>query len=139
MFLSTKKLSTAIQDAMKMILDESEVVKLRKEIKSLKEAPERLNGEIADLKLQREVEERKLKHLVKMKEEKDSLEMEKKTVKMEREFSKKEMALQTKYFDDKVAQLKETEVKFKELYTEILQRLPNVNMEINKDISREEK
>lgn len=127
MFITMNKLVKGIKTALDT---ESENIALRKKIKELREEPARLNGEIEDLKLQKDLEEKKLKHLLKMKEEKDALTNDRARVKLESEFNTKEME-QMKSYHDKVLELMENNKKeMQAIHQSILKRLPDVNMRI---------
>lgn len=89
-----------------------------------------LTMEIDRLKARKETEELELKHMVKMKEEKMELESQKFKLKCESEKEKAIAKVKDEY-RDKLEQrlIKETE-NIKEMYSEILQRLPNVNAKL---------
>lgn len=93
-----------------------------------KEEIDRLKVEIEDLKLKKRMEEAEIKHLVKMKEEKQLIDYEKKEIELQKEFQKKEMDLQTKYHDKVLRTIEESRKESRELYTAIMERLPNVNV-----------
>jgi hypothetical protein len=133
MWISKKNLGEEVLRALHA--SDSEMVKLRNRVKELEEAPSRLKAEIEDLKLQKKMEVLEIEHLVKMKEEKNSMEIEKEKLRLNQEHNAKEMALQTNYHDKVVSLLKEHADKFQKTYEEIMKRLPNVNMEINRDVS----
>lgn len=92
----------------------------------------KLREEVAELKFKKELEEKELKHLIKMKEEKQFIELEREKIKIQSEFQKKEMDLQSKYHDQVMEGLEKASQDMKEIYKEIMLRLPNVNMEIRK-------
>lgn len=103
----------------------ADTVTLQATIKQLKE-------EIAELQSKRKIEELELKHLVKMKEEKLALELEKGLNAQQKSFNEKEMALQTKYHDKVMKVIEDNVAKSQELYTEILNRLPTVTVDVKK-------
>ena len=111
---------------------------LVKEIKELKrELPERdslrkqvrdLKDDLAGLKAQKKIEEEDIKHMVRLKEERMAVANEKKLLEMERA---KDSAIATVKDDyrDKLEGRLENEVKnMKDMYGQILARLPNVNI-----------
>jgi hypothetical protein len=62
----------------------------------------KLKKELEELKLKKDIAERDIQHLVKLKEEKLDLEFQKKEVALEKEFQQKEMALQ-KEFQERIS------------------------------------
>ena len=60
------------------------------------------------------------------------LTIKQKEVQLEHDFQKKELALRQKGYEEMTAHIKKVGEDTKSLYSEILARLPNVNMEINK-------
>jgi hypothetical protein len=120
-------LGTLPKDLPQLICDIRELVGPKEEIPKLKK-------ELAELKLKKEMEERDIKHLVKLKEEKLDIEHKKKELDLKDKFKDKEMKLQTDYHDKVVGQIDSFRAEMKEVYTEIMKRLPNVNMEM--EVSR---
>ncbi len=88
----------------------------------------RLKKELEELKLSRTIEERDIKHLVKMKEEKLAIEHQKSELTLKTEYKDKEMVLQTEYHDKVLKQLEVGRADLKEVYANIMACLPNVNM-----------
>ena len=114
-------------------IEPKSVQELIKEIRSLvgpKEEIPKLKRELAELKLQKTMDERDIKHLVKLQQEKHEVEHQKKEVELQKQFQAKEMALQTKYHTDIVAKIEEFAKEQRTTYSEIMKRLPNVNMSI---------
>ncbi len=97
--------------------------KLKTEIEGLKK-------ELAELKLKKTMEEREIKHLVTLKEEKLTIEHEKKEIELQKKYQQKEMELQTQYHDKIMAAINEARVEMNTTYKEIMKRLPNVNVEL---------
>lgn len=91
-----------------------------------------LKVELEDLKTRKIMEEREIKHLVKLKEEKLDIEFKGKNLDLKSEFKDKEMELQTKYHDKVMGQIDDARKEMKEVYTAIMERLPNVNVEMKK-------
>jgi VIT1/CCC1 family predicted Fe2+/Mn2+ transporter len=119
-----KRIDSAVKKTLTDILGNIEDTDtFSKKIKSLKE-------EIEQLKSTKKIEEAEIKHLVRMKGEKLELEHQKKEVELQEEFAKKQMQLQQDYHDKVLAQIELARKEQKETYTEIMKRLPNVNMEI---------
>ncbi len=122
MFTSLEK----IQDAVRKVLTEffpDRTEEKEGQIRKLKE-------EIAELQFKKGLEEKEIKHLVRMKEDKQFVEAEKQTLKLAREFQEKEMALQTNYHEKVMKTLEESRKEIRDIYGEIMKRLPNVNMSI---------
>jgi hypothetical protein len=103
------------------------VVQLKKRIQELKD-------ETKELELKKTMDEREIEHLVKLKEEKLNIEHQKKNLALQSEFKQKEMALQTTYHDKIMAKLENAAKEMKDVYTKIMERLPNVNMNIEKKV-----
>lgn len=105
----------------KLIKPVDESGKLKTEIEQLKK-------ELAELKLKKTMEEREIKHLVTLKEEKLAIEHEKKTVQLEKQFQEKEMALQTRYHDKIMKAIDVARTEMNATYKEIMKRLPDVSV-----------
>ena len=131
-FISKQGLVEVVKEALGIKKDgDSQVEMLKKQVVTLKE-------EIAELTLKKTMSEREVEQLVKMKQEKQDIEYSKKEIELKGKFQDKEMGLM-KDFHNKTLELLETGRKeMREIHTEILQRLPNINMEISKDIKRKE-
>ncbi len=87
-----------------------------------------LKKEIAELKLQKTMEEREIKHLVTLKQEKLDIEHQKKELTLQADFNKKEMALQAGYHDKIHTQLKEFNVRQDKFFENVMERLPKVTV-----------
>ncbi len=121
-----------VKEIKELVGPQDAIPKLKKEIAELKLKKHR---EIEELKLKRDIEERDIKHLVKIKEEKLNVEFDKKEVHLKGEFKDKELALQNDYFNKSMEQVEAARKEIKDVYSEIMKRLPNVNMDIQKDIA----
>lgn len=97
-----------------------------------KKTVEALKTELAELKLKKRIEEEEIKHLVKMKEEKQLIEGQKKEIELQKLFQKKEMELQSTYHEKVLKTIEESRKESRELYTQIMNRLPNVNVEMKR-------
>ena len=131
MFITENKLKKMLQRILG--IEPTTVPELIKEIKTLvgpKEEIPKLKKELAELKLQKTIEERDIQHLIKCKEQKLALEHKQKEVELQKQFQDKEMVMQTKYHTDIVAKIEEFAKEQRMTYAEIMKRLPNVNMEI---------
>lgn len=105
----------------KMLSGEGDIDTLKKQIRELKD-------ELAELKTTKKMETREIEHLVKLKEEKLSIEHQKRTVELLGEFGKKEMVLQTEYHDKIMKALDASKSDMISIHKEILKRLPNVSV-----------
>lgn len=101
-----------------------------KKLQELKAEIRVLREEKEDLVFKKNMEEKEITHLVKMKEEKIQMETAKKEIELNKRFQEKEMKLQTEYFDKVMQSVKDGHQKMENIYEKIMDRLPNVNMEI---------
>jgi hypothetical protein len=129
------EVSERIENTLRNILLKSEETagSLVAEIKDLvgpKVEIPKLKKQLAELRLDRDIEERDIKHLVKMKEEKLTIENQKLELELKTRYKDKEMAMQTEYHDKIVAQLDLARTEMKQVYRDIMACLPNVNMEM---------
>jgi hypothetical protein len=101
----------------------------------------RLKEEVAELKIQKkqETEELKLahktaeediKHLVKLHDEKQVVQFERKSLELERKKDEEIAKVKDEYRDKLEKQLAEETKNIRGMYTEILARLPNVNVKM---------
>jgi hypothetical protein len=89
--------------------------------------------ELETLKMSARMEEREIKQLVKMSMEKNEVEFEKKKQELLTELTKSKMEIQTEYHNKVVQLLEKGQTQLMDIYKAIMERLPNVNMEINRD------
>lgn len=127
MFITIKKLKQAITE----IIDQADLTLAEKKQKDEKILE--LTRQIAELEFKKEMEEREIKHLVKMKEEKISIETKQKELDLQANFNKKEMELQKTYHEKVLKTIDESRQESKELYLKIMERLPNVNVEVSRN------
>ena len=106
----------------------------KRQIADQKKTIERLSKEIKELELKKQMDEREIKQLVKIKLENSELEYQKKTIELQGDFNRKEMDLQSDYHNKQLKDLDIARKEMKEVYSAIMKRLPNVNLEITKDI-----
>lgn len=102
-------------------------LQLKKQIRVLKD-------ELESLKTTKKMEQREIEHLVKLKEEKLDIDHQKKNLELQGQFRQKEMEMQTTYHDKIMTQLEKAANEMKDVYTKIMERMPNVNMEIKKEL-----
>lgn len=86
----------------------------RREIRELKD-------KLADLKKEKEIEETTIKHFVKMKEERQDVELQKRELEIKEKYQDKEATMMKKYYESTIDMLDN----FK---SEILRRLPDISM-----------
>jgi len=100
---------------------------LKGEIRTLKD-------ELAELKTKKVMEEREIKHLVKLKEEKLDIENQKKVLTLDKKYSDKTMELQKSYHEKQIKDIQEARKEMREVYEKIMERLPNItaSLEIKK-------
>lgn len=97
--------------------------RLEKEVRSLKD-------ELATIKHQKKLEEEDIKHLVKIRQEQLEIEHQKKIQACEME-KQTAVASAKDEFRDKLEDMLKTQVKdIKEMYAQILKRLPDVNVRL---------
>ena len=89
-----------------------------------------LKEEIADLKLQKKMEEREIKQLVKMDEELKEVEFQKKELKLKEEFAQKEQNLLKDYHEKNLKQIEKASKQMQDVYNNIMKRLPNIQASI---------
>lgn len=106
-----------------------DVKELKDEIERLEKERNDLNKQVAQLKLDKKMEVENIKHLTKLKEEKDKLATERLKVQMEGEKNQAIAVVKDEYRDKTEQQLTTERDNMKEMYNEILKRLPNINVE----------
>ncbi len=131
MFFKTKEMKKVINENKKL---RDEINENEDSLSSLHLAKRNLQNKLEELKLKRKIEEEDLKHLIKIREEKSEI-----------EFTKKEIALEAKHqtalhneankYRDKVEKfLTENVEKSERMYTELMGRLPDVNVRLRGDV-----
>lgn len=124
MFLTKNKLKEIIRES---LTEPDNTVGLKNRIEDLKK-------EIKELEFKKDMESKEIKHLVKMKEEKDKVQADKKEIELIKDFQSKEMKLQREYHDKVVKLIQDEHLKIQDIYSKIMERLPNVNMNIEKKV-----
>lgn len=121
MFGNTKLLERV--NALMKKLDEpkTHVDNLKAKISSLKD-------ELENLKLDATIERRDIEHLVKVKEEKSALANERKVIELEREKEKEVREIREEYARKLQDYLEQRGDDMKDMYTQVLDRLPNINV-----------
>jgi len=114
-------------------------LKAHGDIKHLNDRIAILKDELETLKLTKKLELKEIEHLVKMKEEKLGIEHEKRQLSLEQSYNTKEMGLQRTYHDKVLTVINKEHNDIKAVYQEIMKRLPDVNVSINKEITSKER
>ncbi len=104
-----------------------------KHVERLEKEKKALLEEIEELKLKKRMDEREIKQLVKIKLDNAKLEQEQKTMELEREFKDKESELMKRYHEDRMKDIDKARNEIQEVYSQIMERLPNVNMKIKRE------
>ena len=101
----------------------------------LKESMSDLKSEVKQLKQDRKIEEEDIKHMIKMREEAVEVEKQKFEMTCERKKDTEVAAVKDEH-RDKLEALLQNQIKDgKELYTEILARLPSINVRMKGDVN----
>ena len=106
---------------------ENDAIDYLKQIRSLRE-------EVADLKLQRKIEDEDIKHMVKIKEGQLDIEFEKRKLQRDRECDAYVTDVKNEYRNKLEGFLKDQVKDVKEMYGQILKRLPDVNVRLKGDV-----
>jgi len=110
------------------------IAELESETDSLMRERHILKKEVEDLKLKKKIETEDIKHMIKIREEKQAIEKVKYEIKCDRE-KEKDVAIVKDEYRDKLEKRLELEVtNMKGMYSEILKRLPNVSYEMTKKV-----
>lgn len=116
-------------------VQESPVKELEAEIKELRKERDKLREDVAELKLKKKIEDEDIKHMIKMMEERNSVKEQQFKLTTERE-KDAEIAKIKDAYRDKLETFLQGQVKdTKDMYNQILQRLPDVNVRLRGDIS----
>ena len=113
MWVSQKKLEELISGG-------ESVLQLKTRIRELKD-------DIESLKTTKKMEQREIEHLVKLKEEKLNVDFQKKELELKGELQDKTMVMQTEYHNLTIKNLDTARSEMKEIYTKIMERLPNIS------------
>lgn len=121
----SKSVRVAVESSLK---DSKHILTYQRDINVLTDERRKLKDELADIKKEKELEKIEIEHLVALKEERMKLEMSQKEVALEKEFQKKELSLAKKSYTDMVDRINKASEDMKQIYSEIMLRLPNVNL-----------
>jgi len=100
---------------------------LERKIENLTNERRTLKEEVEDLKIKKKIETEDIKHMVKMKEEKNDLEFQKKVMEKEQEKQAAIATVKDEYRNKLEKNLIAQKDDIKEMYSQILKRLPDVN------------
>lgn len=129
-----EKISKGIKTSLNEIIDEKDnLISLQNQIKETKKELIDLTDELEEIKLNKKIEIRDIEHMVKMKEEILNLNMQKKEVELEKKFNSEKMELLEKDHKKVLELLENNKKDMTEIYTKIMDRLPNVNMRIKRE------
>jgi len=136
-----QRVNDAVTETVKKILNDSlkdtdNAIKLHKEVDALTEERRKLKDDLADIKKQKELEKTEIEHLVALKEERMKLQISQKEVELEKQFQKREIDLMQKNHTDAMKRIEKAGDDMKEIYKEIMLRLPNVNLDIKEKRGR---
>ena len=98
------------------------------QIERLKKERRELKDQIADLKHEKKITEEDIKHMVRIREERIEVENEKKNLERDREKEQEIAKVKDEYRDKLEERLHKEVENMKEMYTQILQRLPTVEV-----------
>jgi len=108
--------------------------RLEKEIESLRDEKIKLHEKVEILKVEKKTSEEDIKHMMRKKEEMLELKFQKKELENEKK-KNDEVAKVKDQYRDKLEVRLETEVtNIKEMYGQILERLPNVNVKMKGEV-----
>ncbi len=99
---------------------------LPREVRRLEKEEARLTKEIETLKHKKKIEEEDIKHLVKLEKEKNGIEFQKKEMTLQKKHDDDVAKVKDEYRDKLEKHLQEETKNIKEMYGQILERLPNV-------------
>ena len=121
MFITTKKRMQAISD----------------KVENLRESRDRLQGQVHDLRvdkrqleLDNKIKIEDIQHMTRIKEEKLDIKFDKRVIKIEREKDSEVLEIKNEYRDRVIKLLEEGKKDLASMYTQILDRLPDINVAI---------
>ena len=112
----------------------AQIKELEGERDTLNDGLLKARNELAELKQAKKMEDENIRHLVKLKEEKMQIELDKKEVALERKQQEEIARVKDEYRDKQESTLQKQIADGKEMYAEILARLPNVNVRLKGDV-----
>jgi len=112
----------------------AQIEDLELSVKCLKLDRDKSKEDLANLKLKKKIEEEDIKHMIALKEERLALEHEKKGVQMDKEKNEAISKIKDSFQDKQIILLKEQNSALDKFKTEILERLPNVNLKLRGEV-----
>jgi len=112
----------------KIALLEAQKEDLKTDVEYLASDRKKLKEEVSDLKLKKKMEEEDIKHMIKIDRERKDIEVEKEKLKLVGEKDAAIAKVKDEYRDKTEAQLEKQLGNMKDMYGEILARLPNYNV-----------
>ena len=104
--------------------------KLKAQIKTLRQERLSLKTQVEDLKLSKKITEEDIKHMVRIKEERLKLEFQKKEMNIRAETANEVAAAKSVYQDKLILNVEGQKDDIKEMYGQILERLPDINVKM---------
>jgi len=118
-----------VQDKVNELKEERDSLKAR--VAELEKEVREKKNDLADVEAERKRADEDIKHMVKMKLEVHEINYEKRVVALVQEKDKEVAAIKDVYRDKLEEQLKTETKNIKEMYGQILERLPNINAKVN--------
>lgn len=123
-----------LREEIQRLKSSDSVDSLEREKDSLEAEVKRLKEEIQKLKVKRKIEDEDIKHMIKMKEERKDLEYERKVAEIEASKAEEIAAIKDEYRDKIEQQLETQKDDMKEMYGEILKRLPDMSVRLKGNV-----
>ena len=120
-----------LESEIKRLKEQKEDLKIQTDARELESEIIELKKKIELLKNQKKIEEEDIKHMVKMAEERNAINLEKKIMENDKAKASEIAAVKDKYRDKLEERLQKEVEGIKEMYGQILERLPNVSAKFN--------
>lgn len=130
-WISRRKTESAETDLAKLKREFAEVLQ---ESVHLKSQLRTVKDELETLKLKKKIEEEDIKHLTKIKLEQGEIDFTKRTMALEKSKYDEIFRIKQEYADKLHARLEAEAKNIKEMYSEILKRLPDVNVHLKGNV-----
>jgi predicted nucleic acid-binding Zn-ribbon protein len=112
--------------------DLNEITSALESKKRLEKEISKLTLELTEIKHQKKLEEEDLRHMVKMKEEALNIKFQKKELDLQQQHDSEVATVKDTYRDKIETRLEDEGKKMLDMYNQVLDRLPNVNLEMRK-------
>lgn len=123
-----------LEAEIKQLKEQREDLKIQTDAHSLADEIVELKKKIALLKNDKKIEEEDIKHMVKMAEERNSIELEKKIMQNDKQMAEAIAEVKDTYRDKLEERLQKEVEGIKEMYGQILERLPNTNVRLKGEL-----